>query len=247
MLDDGNPEARQAAFVLITCEHGGSEVPPAYESLFRGADEVLVSHRGLDIGALGVGLRMSARLAAPIIFSTVTRLLIDLNRSLDAPDLFSDFARVLRPAERDRVIAEHYLPYRNRVRTVLGQAIQSSSRRVLHVSVHSCVDELDGLARELDVSLLFDPARAVETALCEAWRGAISQRRPDLRLPFNEPYLGTDDGLTTALRVRFPGDLYAGIEIEIRQSLIKTSADQQLIGDILSDSLRQVLFTWGNA
>ena len=36
--------------ILITSEHGGNEVPANYNSLFLGYDDLLNSHRGLDIG-----------------------------------------------------------------------------------------------------------------------------------------------------------------------------------------------------
>ena len=38
-----------------------------------------------------------------------------------------------------------------------------------------------------------------------------------MRVRFNYPYAGRADGLTTALRRRFPDAAYAGIELEINQ------------------------------
>jgi hypothetical protein len=37
---------------LITCEHGGNDVPAEYAELFRGREAMLQSHRGYDRGAL---------------------------------------------------------------------------------------------------------------------------------------------------------------------------------------------------
>lgn len=36
---------------LITCEHGGNEVPTAFARLFRGHRRLLATHRGYDAGA----------------------------------------------------------------------------------------------------------------------------------------------------------------------------------------------------
>ena len=37
---------------FLSCEHGGNHIPTAYQPLFKGAEEVLASHRGWDPGAL---------------------------------------------------------------------------------------------------------------------------------------------------------------------------------------------------
>jgi predicted N-formylglutamate amidohydrolase len=57
----------------------------------------------------------------------------------------------------------------------------------------------------------------------------------------NEPYLGTDDGLTTHLRTVFPAAGYAGIEIEVRQGLVASEHQQQVIGDLLAASMPPVV------
>ncbi len=224
-------------FILLTCEHGGRDVPDSYKSLFRGQKEVLDSHRGYDIGALGVALRMASRLAVPIIFSTVTRLLVDLNRSDNAADVFSEFTRGLAADERERILATHYRPHRERVEQLVTAAI-ASGHRVLHLGVHSCTDELNGNVRDLDISLLFDEARGLEAELCDRFRAALQREAGGLRYPFNEPYRGADDGLTTTLRSRFAPEEYLGIEIEVRQGMVRRAAEQKAVGDLLAVSLR---------
>ncbi len=240
MSPDRKPQA--PVFVLLTCEHGGREVPAPYKRQFRGAKAILDSHRGYDPGALGVALRMASRLPAPIIFSTVTRLLIDLNRSLDQPDTFSEFTRELSEADRSSIIASYYAPHRERVEQVAAVAI-ASGHRVLHVGVHSCVDELKGSKRDLDVALLFDEARPLEQELCERWQHELSQQDGGLRYPFNVPYRGADDGLTTALRSRFKPREYLGIEVELRQGMVGTKSEQRAAGELLASTLRTLCET----
>lgn len=223
--------------VLVTCEHGGCEVPKEWQRLFRGARDVLRSHRGLDIGALGVARRLADRVNAPLISSTTTRLLIELNRSIEHPRLFSEFSAGLSEAERARLVDTYYVPYRGTVERVIGSLI-GSGRRVLHVSVHSFTDVLDGDVRELEIGLLFDPARVWEVAVCGAWRGAIEGRcGGGFRVRENEPYAGVDDGLTTHLRGMFGGDVYAGVELEIRQGLIGRGGEQRRFGDVLAETM----------
>jgi predicted N-formylglutamate amidohydrolase len=229
-------DAQQPTFVLLTCEHGGNEVPAAYKQLFRGHGAVLESHRGYDIGALGVALHMASRLSAPIIFSTVTRLLVDLNRSLDQPDVFSEFTADLSEGERRRVVDTFYRPHRASVARTIACAVGSGSR-VLHLGVHSCTDVLHGERRELDIALLFDETRTHEAGFAHRYRDAMTSLAESLRCPFNEPYRGSDDGLTTTLRSAYPQESYLGIEIEVRQGMIIGEAEQRTTGDLLAAAL----------
>ena len=200
--------------VLLTCEHGGHAVPTELRALFAGADEVLRSHRGWDPGALDLftALRPLAHLA---LEGTTSRLVVELNRSLDGPDLFSAFTRDLPHAQRSHLIDEHYTPFRMAAADAVA-TLRAGRRNVLHLSVHSFTPELDGVRRPMDIGLLYDPTRVRERALVDAWEQLMRTAAPDLVIRHNEPYLGTDDGHTTALRAAHP-EGYAGIELEVNQ------------------------------
>lgn len=222
--------------VVITCEHAGNEVPEAYAAWFSGAEPVLASHRGWDIGSLGYALRLAARTAAPLIHTTVTRLLVEANRSPDDPGLFSAFSRDRNATEREEIIRRCYTPHRRAVESTIA-ALISGGGCVLHLGAHSFTDVLDGVPREMDIGLLFDPDRPSEASFCRAWMSRLQRRSPAYRVRSNQPYLGTDDGLTTFLRTVFPADRYAGVEIEVRQGMIGHPHEQRAIGDLLADTL----------
>ncbi len=242
----------RANFLLVSCEHAGNEVPAAWAALFsaggpdglpsEATEAILAGHRGWDPGAAGVASRLASTLAAPVLLHRVTRLLADVNRSVDAPDLLSEFSRGLAGAERARLLAEVHAPHRASVERIAASAIRSGLR-VLHVSVHSFADSLDGVRRDLELGVLFDPARVWERRLAEAWAAAMADARPDWRVMHNEPYLGVADGLTTSVRRRFGGGAYAGIELEIRQGLIGTPAGQRAVADTLAAALRRLVET----
>lgn len=203
--------------LILTCEHGGNRVPRRWASLFRGAGGVLRTHRGWDIGALVLAKRLSRRLDAALLHSTVTRLLVDLNRSIgNRRTLFSEFVRELDDGERRRVLERHYLPHRRRVETAIARST-SRGERVVHVAVHSFTPSLRGVRRNADLGLLYEPARAGERALAQRWRRSLREVAPELRVRMNYPYRGTSDGIQTALRLRFPARAYVGIEIEVNQ------------------------------
>lgn len=203
--------------LLVTCEHGGHLVPAEYRHLFPpAAQATLASHRGFDAGALAVARALSARLGAPLIASETTRLLVDLNRSLRHPRLLSEYSRALAAADRSRLVAEHYTPYRFAVEQAVRAALGRGSL-LLHVSSHSFTPSLDGVVRDADVGLLYDPRRALEAHWARRWQRALQRELTDWKIRRNYPYRGVSDGLTTHLRSIFPASRYAGIELEVNQ------------------------------
>jgi predicted N-formylglutamate amidohydrolase len=204
---------------IVTCEHGGNAVPDRYASLFVDHQDLLATHRGWDPGSLDLAERLAARLGAPLYAARTTRLLVDLNRSPEAPDLFSEISRGLAAGERARVLAACYFPYRLAVESAVAAALADERATILHLSAHSFTPALDPPARDFDLGILFDPARAGEAAFARRLHAALAARAPHLSLRDNRPYLGTADGLTTHLRRRFPAERYLGIELEVNQRL----------------------------
>lgn len=202
--------------ILVSCEHGGNVVPAPYAPLFAGAAAVLDSHRGMDFGALEVAQAFGVRLGVAPFMATTTRLVVDLNRSPGHRTLFSEYTRDLSREQRDAVMAEHYWPYRKAVEDAVSAAVGEGAT-VLHVSSHSFTPELNGVVRNCDVGLLYDPARRGECLFVDAWLAALSAAAPGLRLRRNYPYRGTSDALVTHLRKLHDGADYAGVEIEVNQ------------------------------
>lgn len=201
---------------LITCEHGGNRIPPRYRHLFAGFEPLLQTHRGYDAGALAMARELASALAAPLLVSTTSRLLIDLNRSIGHPRLYSEATRSAPATVRRELLENYYRPYRNKVEADIAAAIAHGGR-VIHVSSHSFTPELDGTVRNADIGLLYDPARPGEPELCRRWQAQLKVLAPELKVRRNYPYAGRSDGLTAYLRRRFPAEAYIGIELEINQ------------------------------
>jgi len=113
-------------------------------------------------------------------------------------------------------LVKYYFPYRQQVEADV-EAAAKRGRRVVHLSIHTFTPVLDGEARRADVGLLYDPRRAGEIAFCAKLKAAILDRRPDLSVRKNYPYLGTADGFTTAIRKKWSAAEYVGIEVEVNQ------------------------------
>ena len=204
---------------LVTCEHGGNRIPTRYRALFHGQAALLGTHRGYDPGALVMARQLARALHAPLVTATVSRLLVDLNRSIGHPRIFSAASRAAPLAVRARIVEQHYVPYREQVERLVRRSV-SRGRRVIHISSHSFTPELDGNVRRADVGLLYDPKRVGEVALASRWKAALEQAAPELRVRRNYPYAGKGDGLTSHLRLRYSPALYVGIELEVNQKIV---------------------------
>jgi len=206
---------------LVTCEHASNHVPARWRKLFPDTG-YLDTHAGYDIGAQEMARTLTALLGAPLHAGKVSRLLVDLNRSLHHPRVFAPPIKALSQQERALIVAHYYEPYRNAV----AATINAMSRRtqVLHLSVHSFTPRWHGRRRPVDIGLLYDPARQQEAEYCSAVKANLKRLLPSLRIRRNFPYRGNTDGLTTSLRRRYPMHRYLGIELEFNQDLLRGPA-----------------------
>ena len=227
--------------IVITCEHGGNRIPAPYRGLFHEHQTLLDSHRGYDAGALIMARALARAFAAPLVASTVSRLLVDLNRSVGHPSLHSEATRKASAEVRQNILKHYYQSYRTAAERLVRQAIADHGR-VIHLSSHSFTPELDGKVRDTDIGLLYDPARAGETNLCERWKTSLEACAPDLAVRRNYPYAGKADGLTAWFRRRLPPGAYVGIELEINQKhVVRASRHWTAMRKAILESLRRAL------
>lgn len=220
------PEQRpplRSVHLLVSCEHGGNRIPAPYRALFARSRRLLESHRGYDPGALSVARDFAAACHAELHYATVSRLLVELNRSRHHRQLFSAPVRKLPRAARDELLLRHYRPYRERLEASVAAAVRRG-KQVVHLSCHSFAPALAGVRRAADVGLLFDPRRNPEAALCARWAALLRAADRRLVVRRNYPYRGSADGLTTYLRTRFDAQSYLGIELEVNQKYPAGSA-----------------------
>jgi predicted N-formylglutamate amidohydrolase len=204
--------------------------------LFAGAEGVLHSHRGWDAGALPLARWVAHGLEAQLLVTTVTRLVVDANRSLPHPRLFSEFTRPLPHTERSEILRFYYWPHRRAIERTIEAWIRGGAR-VLHLAVHSFDPTLDPAREKCDVGLLYDPRRRREQALCRRWQATL-RSGCGLRVRRNFPYRGSADGLTTHLRRRFPAQAYSGVEVEGNQARLSEAAGVRRLGQALVETVR---------
>lgn len=224
--------------ILFTCEHGGNTVPEEYSYLFRGCDDLLNSHRGFDPGALEMANSISSCMNAPLVSTTVTRLLVDCNRSLHRRTLFSSITRNLDHDEKERILQKYYYPYREEAMETMRKLV-SEYKRVTHISVHSFTPVLNGRVRKTDIGILYDPHRQREYMVGKKMQKDL-RKSTGLRVWRNYPFRGWPDGLVAAFRRLYNDEQYAGIELELNQQLY---AEKNLSWGSLTDQLVESIKT----
>ena len=214
---------RLDAGALVICDHARNAFPPAYGTLGL-PPAALERHIAYDIGARDMSLELAARLQAPLVMSTFSRLLIDPNRGDDDPTLvmrFSDGAVVpgnarADAAEIDRRIALYWRPYRDAVEATTQTMIATGIAPAI-LSVHTFTPVWRGTPRPWKVGLLYDRddrlARTLLSAL--AADGLDAQEIGD-----NEPYEGGLKGDTIDAVATSRG--LPNVLIEVRQDLVAT-------------------------
>ncbi|MCV3765725.1 N-formylglutamate amidohydrolase [Rhizobium sp. TRM95796] len=216
-----NPHGR-SPFVL-TCEHASRHIPPEYKGLGLPEAEI-ARHIGWDIGAAEVTRRLSARLDAPAFLSNYSRLLIDLNRPLDADSSIPILSentpipgnRDLDPKERALRAERMFHPFHAAVTAHLDER-RRLGRPARILAIHSFTPVFKGVKRPWHAGVLFSHSRDWGVELVE------KLGRDGLTVAANQPYVidraedytipihGEDRGLPALL-------------IEIRQDLIADEA-----------------------
>ena len=232
--------------LMITCEHASNALPDFVLRAFREynvlearrlgketsdlfgiPEEILASHRGYDIGAYNVYSNLVKRLKPDFnCLSTYSRLVIDMNRSLTSKKLFSEFTVKL-PEHLKAHMLKIWQKYREKIEKFVANKIPEKERqsekevplKVIHLAIHTFTPIMNGVERDADVGLLYDPSRPAEAKIADILIKSIHERDSSIRIRKNYPYLGKSDGLTTTLRQEF-GQAYAGLEIEVNQKLL---------------------------
>lgn len=240
----GNPVAEEAVGhlegrVLVSCEHASNRLPAP----LRLDAELLKLHIAWDPGARQIARRLAKRFGAPLWEGEVSRLVVDLNRTLGNRVLMrrvSDghpipFNRGLTEAERRQRLERYYLPYRRAVECGVRQII-SKHGRCVHLCVHTFTPQLAGRRRGNDIGLLHDPKWGIERQVCAEIRHGLDQQG-EFVVWFNRPYSGTADGILPAMRALLDPAHYVGLEIEVNQKFAGNAGALRRIADELAEAI----------
>lgn len=223
-VHDENPDGT-SPFVIV-CDHASHRIPDGYGSLGLPTD-ALRAHIAWDPGALPVSRRLSAALDAPLLWPDVSRLVIDCNRALDAPDLIP-LAGEGRPIpgnegldgeERARRLSMVHEPYHAAVERCLERRAARRQPSAL-VAIHTFTPVFFGRSRPWQIGILFDDDRRLGDPIVAALAA-----EKDLAVGINEPYSPADGVYYTLARHARSRGLPA-VMIEIRNDEVADAAGQ---------------------
>ncbi|MCO5064942.1 MAG: N-formylglutamate amidohydrolase [Rhizobiaceae bacterium] len=224
------------SFVLL-CDHASNFVPERFGTLGLPENE-LNRHIAWDPGAAAVARLMSQMLDSTLVESCVSRLIIDCNRPLDAPDLIwtvSESTAIpgnhnLGEAERAERIALAYEPYHSAIDEIVETRL-SQGRETQLVAIHSFTPVYNGFARPWHIGVLHDEDMRLATPLL-----VELQQDKELMVGDNEPYSPADRVYFTLERHGRAHGL-ACVMIELRNDELTDPANQEKWARRLSEIL----------
>jgi predicted N-formylglutamate amidohydrolase len=218
------PEGR--ADFLLTGDHAGRAIPQRLGTLGL-PDSERARHIAWDIGIAGVTERLSEALDATAVLQNYSRLVIDCNRRPDWDSSIPTISELtpipgnqdLSPAERETRRREIFVPYHDQIAALI-EARRAAGRRVVLVAMHSFTPVFKGVARRVEIGILYNRDMRLAHILLDLLR-----REGDLAVGDNQPYaVGDLTDYTVPVHAEPRG--LAHVEIEIRQDLIADPAGQ---------------------
>jgi predicted N-formylglutamate amidohydrolase len=235
-----NPEG--AGRCVILCDHASNYVPEGFGMLGLTSGD-LQKHIAWDPGALGVSAVMSRLLDAPLVESCVSRLIIDCNRPLDAPDLVPPLSEVtvipanqnLSDAGRAERIGLSHGPYHAAIETLVQERRKTGLPEPVFIAVHSYTPVYHGVERPWHVGIIHDDDERISAPLLAGLR-----RDATLIAGDNEPYSPADRVYYTLER-HARAQNHPCVMVEIRNDLIGNAHGEKYWGEKLALILQETL------
>jgi predicted N-formylglutamate amidohydrolase len=225
---------------VFTCDHASNMLPPEFGTL--GLPEAELSrHIAWDPGALPVARRLAEMLDAVLVETCVSRLVLDCNRPLDAPDLIPSVSETtvipgnadLSEVEREARIARCWRPFHDAVDSVVVRRLAAGQETWI-VSVHSFTPVYKGVARPWQIGIIHDEDARLAAPLIAALKAG-----GDLTVGVNEPYSPADRVYFTLEKHARPRGLPCAM-LEIRNDEIADEASQEKWAALLAQTLGAV-------
>ncbi|MBN9527077.1 MAG: N-formylglutamate amidohydrolase [Alphaproteobacteria bacterium] len=225
--------------LVLVCDHASNAVPAGFAALDV-PSEVMETHVAWDPGALQVAQLLAAATDSPLVYPRATRLLLDCNRTPDAPGSIvarSEDTEV--PGNRDLALEERlarvrriYTPFHAAIDAVIDRRLARRQPTAV-VAIHSFTPVYHGKPRPWDVGVLHDRDRGLADLLLQRLRAD-----GDVVVGDNEPYAPRDGVYHTLARHAEARGL-PSVMIEIRNDRLADRAGQAGWGDRLARHLVQ--------
>ena len=230
------------AKLLLAGDHVSNAIPRTLDNL--GLDEAsLEQHIAYDIGTSKLIHHLSEHLDAPAVLAGYSRLVVDLNRSLEDPSVMPEVSddidipgnQNMSTEHRNQRIHEFYTPYRKAIDTML-HGYREKGIVPAFISIHSFTPQMAGFVRPWHAGILWDKDPRIPLPLMENLRAHPG----GFNIGDNEPYSGKHPADYTIDHHAEAAGL-PHVSIEIRQDLVNTEEGAEHWATILDDALRDIL------
>jgi predicted N-formylglutamate amidohydrolase len=230
------------AKVLLVGDHVSNLIPQSLQQLGL-EDWVLHEHVAYDIGSRKLLTHLVDHLDAPAVMAGYSRLVVDLNRSLEDPTVIPEVSdnipipgnQNLSREDRARRVHSFYTPYR----AAIDHALHGFRERGIvpaFISIHSFTPQMAGFERPWHIGLLWDKDPRIPVPLLQRLRAQPA----GINVGDNEPYSGKHPADYTIDHHAEAAGL-PHVSIEVRQDLVNTEAGAEKWATILAEALDDIL------
>ena len=234
--------AQGQAKVLLVGDHVSNLIPKSLQQLGL-EDWVLQEHVAYDIGSRKLLTHLVDHLDAPAVIAGYSRLVVDLNRSLEDPSVIPEVSdnipipgnQTLSLVDRQRRIHSFFTPYR----VAIDHALRGFHARGIVpalIAIHSFTPQIAGTHRPWHIGLLWDKDPRIPVPLLHRLRAHPQA----INVGDNEPYSGKHPADYTIDHHAEAAGL-PHVSIEVRQDLVNTEAGAEKWATILAEALTEIL------
>jgi predicted N-formylglutamate amidohydrolase len=231
----------EIAPIFLTCDHASNTIPKNLKNLEL-PSSIINSHRGWDIGALDVSLKISKKLHAPLCYTNYSRLVIDCNRPMNVDDAIPEMIdgykipnnTNLSEEEYKSRINEIFRPYHQEIKKQLEKQLKQFPDTV-YLAIHSFTPTLGGEIRPWDIGVTYCNASKFSDFILKELE--LIER---LKIGVNQPYPITIEG---DYGIQEHGEKLGldSLLLEIRQDRIDNPEKSSYISNILIGILKKYL------
>ena len=227
--------------LLLVCEHASNRVPESLNQLGL-SPSALERHIGWDVNAVEVAKTLSAHFDSRLVVANYSRLVTDLNRSVNDRNCFREKSESLRVPGNQNMTAEQknqriealFKPFHQAVNHEINRFFVHQISPVL-ISIHSFTPVYKIHHRTEQIGILWDKSERLAVPLIQALK-----RNKHLVVGDNLPYSGKHPEDYT-IDVHGESANLACLGIEIRQDLIANPEGIERFSGLLIDALSDVL------
>lgn len=235
-----NPQGK--AQVLLVGDHASNRIPQSLGALGLDA-AALEQHIAYDIGTSRLLHHLSEHLDAPAVLAGYSRLVVDLNRSLEDDSLMPEVSddtpipgnQNMSAQHRSERIHNFYTPYRKAIDSKLHDFHDRGLVPAL-IAIHSFTPEMAGFSRPWHAGILWDKDPRIPLPLMHNLRA----HRDGFNIGDNQPYSGRHPADYT-IDHHAEANGIPHVSIEIRQDLVSTEDGAERWATILDHGLRDIL------